>query len=104
MSNSPTRVEVGETTSFDVAAVGDWISDHVWLFLLVAFVAFVAFVFHLFRRGGFAEKLLEYRVKVKELDAKQLDDARELADIMRRKYDREDPLLPFDDPELGDQK
>ena len=101
MADSPTRVEVGDTTSFDVAAVGDWISNHVWLFLLVAFVAFI---FHLFRKGGFAEKLLEYRVKVKELDAKQLDDARELADIMRRKYDREDPLLPFDDPDLGDHQ
>ena len=100
MSGAPTKIEVGDA-SFDVAAVGDWVGQNVWLFLLVAFVAFIFFIF---QRGGFAEKYLEYRIKIRELDAKQVDDTRILADILRRNYDREDPYLPFDEPDLGDRQ
>lgn len=94
MDDSPTKINVGEG-SFDIAGVGQWISDNIWLFLLLVGIGFV---FFLFQKGGFAEKLLEYRIKSKELDAKQLDDTRVIADILRRRFDREDPFLPFDDP------
>jgi hypothetical protein len=92
VAGKSTSVEVGET-SFDVAGIGAWISDNIWLFMLLVFIAFI---FHIFSKGGFAEKLLEYRFKGRELDAKQLDDARRLADTFAKKYDRDDPLLPFD--------
>lgn len=93
MNESDTRITVGDG-GFDLAGVGNWVIEHLWLFLLIAFVAFV---FWLFQKGGFAEKFLDYRVRTKELDAKQLDDIRIMADIFRRTYDRDDPLLPFDD-------
>jgi len=99
MQQGSTQVTVGDS-HFDVAGVGNWISDHVWLFLLVAFVAFM---FWIFQKGGFAEKYLEHRTRVRELDAKQLDDLKAVTDIFRRKYDRSDPLLPFDDG-LNEQK
>lgn len=94
MAESPTKVEIGNG-SFDVAGIGQWISDNIWLFLLIVGIGFV---FYLFQKGGFAEKLLEYRIKSKELDSKRLDDTRVIADILRRRFDREDPFLPFDDP------
>lgn len=92
MAGKSTSVEVGET-SFDIAGVGAWITDNIWLFMMLVFIGFI---FHIFVRGGFAEKFLEYRIKGRELDAKQLDDIRRLADTFARKYDRDDPLLPFD--------
>lgn len=94
MADSPTKVEIGDS-SFDVAGVGQWVSDNIWLFLLVVGIAFV---FYLFQPSGFAEKLLDHRRKIRELDAKHLDDTRAIADILQRRFDREDPLLPFDDP------
>lgn len=78
---------------FDVAAIGNWLASNIYLFLLVASVAFIFFIF---QKGGFAEKFLESRTRARELDAKMLDDARVLADILLRKYDRDDPMLPFD--------
>jgi hypothetical protein len=93
MPDSPTKVSIGDS-SFDIAAIGDWVAANVWLFLLVAFVMFVFFIF---QKGGFAERFLDYRIRKTELEAKQLDDARVIADIFMRKHDREDPLLPFDD-------
>lgn len=93
MSDSSTKVEIGQS-SFDLAAIGDWVAGNIWLFLLFAFVGFIFFIF---QKGGFAEKLLDYRLRSRELDAKQVDDLRAVADIFRRKYDRADPLLPFDD-------
>lgn len=79
---------------FDPVAVADWISNNVWIFLLIAFVAFI---FHIFRPNGFAIEWIKASTRKRELDAKQLDDARFLANIFSRKYDRPDPLLPFDD-------
>lgn len=93
MEESTTAVSVGDA-HFDVAGVGNWVASHVWLFLLIAFVAFI---FFLFQKGGFAEKFLAYRTRVRELDAKKLDDVKAITDILRRKYDRADPFLPFDD-------
>lgn len=86
-----TAVEIGEA-KFDIAGVGGWINDHIWLGLLIAAVVFI---FWLFQKGGFAEKLLEYRIKARELDAKKLDDARRVADILSRKYEGDEPRLPF---------
>lgn len=100
MGQSSTQVQVGNN-SFDIVEVGNWVTNNVWVFLLVAFVVFM---FHVFQKGGFAEKLLDYRIRKKELDAKQVEDVRILIDISKRKYDREDPLLPFDDPNLGEPK
>ena len=97
MAHSPTTVHVGDS-SVDVAAVGNWLANHVALFVLVAAILFV---FFLFQKGGFAEKYLQYRIRRQELDAKQLDDARVIADIIARRYEREDPLLPFDKPVKG---
>ena len=93
MNTRPTKVELGDS-SFDLAAIGDWVGNNLPIFLVLAFVAFMFFIF---QKGGFAEKFLEYRIRGRELDAKQLDDSRAIADILRRKYDRPDPLLPFDD-------
>lgn len=80
--------------NFDLVAIGDWISNNIWLFLLVAAVAFV---FHLFRPNGFAIKWLEAKTRQRELDAKQVDDVRAIANIFAMRFDRPDPLLPFDD-------
>ena len=77
-----------------IGELGNWISDNIFLFLLIAGIAFL---FHLFRPHGFAEKFMEYRLKQRELDAKQLDDARAIANILRRKFEIDEPLLPFDD-------
>jgi hypothetical protein len=98
VATSRTKVVIGDS-NFDLAGIGGWIEGHVWLFLLTALVAFIFFIF---QKGGFAEKLLEYRLKVRELDARQIDAARALADRLKRQYDRDDPLLPFYDP--GDLK
>lgn len=95
MESSPTRVDVGEG-SFDLAGVGGWIEAHLWLFLLFAAIVFVFFIF---QKGGFAEKYLEYRTRKEELDAKRLDDMRVIADMLSRRHDRDDPLLPYDDLE-----
>jgi len=83
---------VGDT-SFDVAGVGDWISNHVWLFLLIAFVAFV---FYIFQKGGFAEKFLEYRLKREQLAAQQASDVKAIAEAMSRRNEGDEPLLPFE--------
>ncbi len=93
MASDATNVEIGESR-FDPTAIAGWIEGHIWVFLLIAFVLFVFFIF---QKGGFAEKYLDYRLKKEELDAKQLSDAKVVADIFSRKYDRDDPLLPFDD-------
>jgi hypothetical protein len=93
MNESATKIAIGDS-GFDLAGIGQWVSNNVSLFLLFAFVGFI---FWIFQRGGFAEKYLEYRTKGKELEAKQLDDVRVLTDIFRRTYDRDDPYLPFDD-------
>lgn len=98
MGESSTRIEYAGG-GFDLAAVGQWVQDHIWLALLCIFIAFI---FHLFRPGGFAEKYLEYRTRKSELDSKHLDDVRKLTDMFKRKYDRDDPFLPFDDG-LDDQ-
>ena len=95
MSHSPTKVKIGGS-AFDPAALGNWLEGHVWLFLLIASVLFV---FFLFQKGGFAEKYLDYRRARDEQKAKQLDDLRAITDVFKRKYDRPDPLLPFDDVE-----
>lgn len=95
VANPSTKVEVGEN-SFDIAGVGGWINDNIWMVLLFVLIGFI---FYIFQPGGFAEKMLEHRAKLKELDAKQLDDTRAIADILQRRFDREDPLLPFDDPQ-----
>lgn len=94
---SPTAVTVGES-HFDVGGIGDWAAANIWVFLLIAAVLFV---FFLFQKGGFAEKFLEYRIKRDELESKRLDDMRVITDIFAKKYDRPDPLLPFDDNDLG---
>ncbi len=93
MAQSSTTVKVGDS-SFDPTAIVGWIENHVWVFLLCAAIAFVFFIF---QKGGFAEKYLAYRTRKDELDAKKLDDLRAVTDIFVRKYDRPDPLLPFDD-------
>lgn len=91
MAIDATKVVIGDS-NFDLAGVGGWINDHVYLFLLIAAVAFIFFIF---QKGGFAEKLLEYRLKARALDSKRLDDARALADILTRKYEGDEPRLPF---------
>lgn len=101
MSNSNTTVVIAGDSSLDIAAVGNWLEAHIWLFLLVAFIAFLFFIF---QKGGFAEKLLDYRIRSRELEAKKLDDVRVIADIFRRKYDRPDPLLPFENGSDGKVK
>lgn len=93
MPGESTNVKIGEA-AFDIAGVGDWAANHISFLLLIAGVAFI---FWLFQKGGFAEKFLDYRIRGRELDAKQLDDTRILVDIFREKYGRDDPLLPFDD-------
>lgn len=100
MGNGTTAVEIGDS-KFDLAAIGDWIGANIWLCLLVAAIVFI---FWIFRKGAFAEKLLDYRIKQRELDAKRIDDAKELANILTRKYDRDDPLLPFPDDVTKDRK
>lgn len=85
-------VKIGHS-SIDVVAIGNWAEAHLWMFLLIAAIGFVFFIF---QKGGFAEKYLDYRVRKAELDAKKLDDVRRLADILERKFGREDPFLPFD--------
>ena len=93
MHDSTTAVEIGDS-SFDVAAIGDWAISN---FEYVLIAAFIVFMFWIFQKGGFAEKYLEYRVKSKELDAKQVDDMRELTDMFRQRHGVDEPLLPFDD-------
>lgn len=92
MAKAPTAVKIGDN-SFDIAAVGDWIADNIWLFLLVAFVVFM---FHIFQKGGFAEKYLEYSNRKRELETKQVDDVRKIIDILDKKFEGEEPWLPFD--------
>lgn len=87
-------------SGINIVALGDWIKANIWLFLLFAFIAFI---FFLFQKDGFAIKWMELKVRERELDSKQLDDARVLADIFMRRYDRPDPLLPFDS-DLSDQQ
>lgn len=93
MGKKSTMIEF-EGGQFDLAGIGNWAESHIEIFLVIAFITFIFFIF---RKGAFAEKLLEYRLKAKELDAKQLDDARVVADILRRHLGPDDPLLPFDD-------
>jgi hypothetical protein len=71
------------------------VGQNIWVFLLVASVLFV---FHLFRPNGFAAHFLDYQLKRRQLDSKRLDDTRRIADILQRKHDPEEPMLPFDDP------
>jgi hypothetical protein len=98
VNESSTAVVIGDA-HFDMAGIGDWAADNLEIFLIFAFVAFT---FWIFRKGAFAEKFLEYRLKSRELDAKQLDDSRAVADILRRHLGPDEPLLPFDD--LGDEQ
>jgi hypothetical protein len=100
MAGSNTEIKAGDY-SFDLAAVGNWVTDNLWLCVLLLAIAFV---FHLFRVGGFAEKYLEYRTKRRELDIKQLDGLQKMADTLSRKYDGDEPFLPFDDDLTGTKK
>ena len=97
MTEKSTTVHVGDS-SFDIAGVGDWLVHNIGFFVLLAAVAFI---FFLFQKGGFAEKLLDYRLRRKELETRQLDDAKVIADMLNRRYERDDPLLPFDDAVKG---
>jgi hypothetical protein len=92
MAGKSTSVEVGET-SFDIAGVGDWVAANIWVFLLIAFVVFM---FHVFQKGGFAEKYLEYRNRKRELEASQSTDLRKIIETLDRKFDSDEPWLPFD--------
>lgn len=99
MSDSSTVIEI-ENSKFDLAAIGNWAEDHVEIFLLFAFIAFIFFIF---RKGAFAERFLEFRLKSKELDAKRLDDSRVVADILRKQLGPDAPLLPFDEWDTEEQ-
>jgi hypothetical protein len=92
MAESSTQVKIGEN-SFDIAGVGDWVTANIWVFLLIAFVVFM---FHIFQRGGFAEKYLEYRNKKRELEANQSSDLRKIIETLDRKFDGDEPWLPFE--------
>ena len=98
MAEKSTIVEFGESR-FDLAGVGHWAGENLEIFLVFSFIAFIFFIF---RKGAFAEQFLQYRLRARELDAKQLDDSRAVADILRRHLGPDEPLLPFDD--LGEDQ
>ena len=92
MTEPSTKVTIGDS-AFDIAGVGNWVTANIWVFLLVAFVVFM---FHVFQRGGFAEKYLEYRNRNRELEASQSNDLRKIIETLDRKFDGDEPWLPFE--------
>ncbi|QLC25774.1 hypothetical protein HFP57_12610 [Parasphingopyxis algicola] len=92
MSSRNTAVE-GGGFSFDVRAIGDWITDNIWLFLLIVLIAYIFFIS---RKDGLASKYLDYRAKTREIEASKVEGLRRLAQLFESSYGPDEPLLPFD--------
>ena len=97
--SKPSTVVKSDNLEFDVAGVGDWLVDNVEFALVLALIAFI---FYLFQKGGFAEKLLQYRLEKQRLEAQQKADLRAIAEAFHKKFETDSPLLPFD--ELKDEE
>lgn len=98
MSGSSTKVEA-EGYSFDASGLLNLVGDNLWLVLLLLAIAFIFFIF---RKGAFAEKLLESRNRKHELDARQVESLRHIADTLSKKYEGDQPFLPL--PDFTDKK
>lgn len=99
MPKPKTDVSVGNI-SLNLSDVGDWIYQNIWLCLLIALILLI---FHILRPKGFGSDVLTYMTRKAELDARQLDDARALADMLSTRFGRSDPFLPFDKPRDSSQ-
>lgn len=92
--DAPSTVVQAKDVEFDLAGVLGVIEDKLWIILLLLFVAFI---FYIFQKGGFAEKYLESRNRARELDARQVENVRYIADKLSRKFDGDEPFLPLPD-------
>jgi len=84
----------GNGYRFDLAGLLSALEAHLPMVLLLLFVGFM---FWVFQKGGFAERFLDARQRKRELDARQLENLRHIADKLGRKYDGDEPFLPLPD-------
>lgn len=79
---SVTDVKVGEV-KFDLAAVGQWVSTHPWLAVLFVLIGYF---FLISMKGGLLSKLIDYRLKRRELEARIAIDQLALTQKLEDRY------------------
>lgn len=94
MRMSNTQIKAPGGVEFDLASIGNWLTEHPWL---VLFFVLVLFLFWIFQKDGFAIRYLEYRNRKREIESQKVSELQTLLPLIRKRVLPSQPQLPFDD-------